>query len=428
MNLEWADPMPVGGRVAARTGSHRARPGRCDKWLSKVDPAGPGYCRHTRLAALILVTAMLAGLSGCKEHANRTSSIAPAKPPARLQMVDAQTATLNYAPWYVHEWGIEGPTDIVGANDEKPIEGTGPQAYRAASSSDPEHGDGKYCCIRIPAVWQPDLRLTVRWLVDRKQDGLNPNAWYKAENVRIPKYEKPAGDVWAVFLPDGRVRIMVPDGAHGANDPAIRPGDDDPYIAQGAPDEEWDRRYVRGSALSPIDYANLPKRVDMAGAPTSTLNYTPWYIHTWGFEGPANIAGREGRQYVGGGGPNVMPARSGDRPGGGGKETCCSNIPAVWQPDLRLTVRWLVYKKEKNTAQTSWYKAEHVRLARYGEILGAVWAVFLPGDRVRIMVADGNKYGGNDINNRPPDNDPYIAQGVPDEEWNRLYRDGGNTQ
>ncbi|SDC85869.1 hypothetical protein [Paraburkholderia lycopersici] len=64
---------------------------------------------------------------------------------------------------------------------------------------------------------------------------------------------------------------------------------------------------------------------------------------------------------------------------------------------------------------------------KYDRIAGDLWAVFLPGDRVRIMVADG-KEGENDPDMRAPDNDPYIAQGVPDEEWNRLYRDGGNTQ
>jgi hypothetical protein len=43
------------------------------------------------------------------------------------------------------------------------------------------------------------------------------------------------------------------------------------------------------------------------------------------------------------------------------------------------------------------------------------------------MVTDGNRDGDNNPNNRPADNDPYIAQGVLDEEWNRLYRKGGNA-
>ena len=57
--------------------------------------------------------------------------------------------------------------------------------------------------------------------------------------------------------------------------------------------------------------------------------------------------------------------------------------------------------------------------------------VLSPGERrryrVRLMVTDGHD-GGNNPNNRPADNDPYIAQGVLDAEWNERYRRGGNTQ
>jgi hypothetical protein len=59
---------------------------------------------------------------------------------------------------------------------------------------------------------------------------------------------------------------------------------------------------------------------------------------------------------------------------------------------------------------------------------GGVWAIFLPDDRVRLMITDGNRDGGNNPNNRPADDDPLIVQGVLDDEWNRLYRDGGDAQ
>ena len=110
----------------------------------------------------------------------------------------------------------------------------------------------------------------------------------------------------------------------------------------------------------------------------------------------------------------------------GGAGVCCTSIPEEWPPDLKLTVRWLVDKKQDGKTPGYWYKAENVRIAQYnGENAGGVWGIFLPGDRVRIMVSDGNHDGGNNPNNRPADNDPYIAQGVLDEEWNRLYRKGG---
>ena len=121
-----------------------------------------------------------------------------------------------------------------------------------------------------------------------------------------------------------------------------------------------------------------------------------------------------------------MPAGVDGRPSGGGKAVCCTTLPTEWQPDLRLTVRWLVDKKQDGKTPGYWYKAENVRIAPYSsENTGDAWAIFLPGDRVRIMLTDGNHDGGNNPNNRPADNDPYIAQGVLDEEWNRIYRRGG---
>ncbi|WP_232456047.1 DUF3304 domain-containing protein [Burkholderia ubonensis] len=174
-----------------------------------------------------------------------------------------------------------------------------------------------------------------------------------------------------------------------------------------------------GPMSQQLDLSNLPKHYDTLGVGASTLNYSPWYIHQWGLEGPEGAG-------VAGGGPNVSPAQADGKPSGGGGDMCCSDIPSVWQPDLRLTVRWLVYRKQDHT--TTWYKAENVRIPKYGRVMGGVWAVFLPGDRVRIMVADGQKGDANDPGIRPSDNDPYIAQGVVDQEWNRLYRDGGSAQ
>ncbi|WP_321800304.1 DUF3304 domain-containing protein [Burkholderia sp. BCC1988] len=163
-------------------------------------------------------------------------------------------------------------------------------------------------------------------------------------------------------------------------------------------------------------------QIELLSGGSKSLNYTPWYIHTWELAGPAGT-------HIGGGGPNVMPVHDDGDPSGGGAETCCTSIPHDWQPDLRLIVRWLVDKKQDGKTPGYWYKAENVQIAKYdGHQVGSIWVIFLPGDRVRLMVADGNSAGGNDLNHRPPDNDPYIVQGVRDDEWNRLYRKGGNAQ
>ena len=168
-------------------------------------------------------------------------------------------------------------------------------------------------------------------------------------------------------------------------------------------------------AAAPVEVSH-PVRL-MSGD-TKALNYTAWYIHSFALFGPPGSG-------IGGGGPNVMPIKANGRPSeGGGK--CCTSLPVEWQPELKLTVRWLLDKKQDGKTPGYWYKAENVRIAQYnGANAGGIWSIFLPGDRVRIMVTDGNRDGGNNRNNRPADNDPYIAQGVLDEEWNRLYRKGG---
>ncbi|TCW85052.1 hypothetical protein C5O80_07390 [Burkholderia sp. SRS-46] len=170
-----------------------------------------------------------------------------------------------------------------------------------------------------------------------------------------------------------------------------------------------------GQQTGPEVPVEVPQKVRLLAGDTKALNYTPWYIHSFALFGPS-------RSGIGGGGPNVMPIKANGRPSeGGGK--CCTSLPAEWQPELKLTVRWLVEKKRADGKKWGyWYKAENVQIAPYSSgNTGDAWAIFLPGDRVRIMLTDGNRDGGNNPNNRPADNDPYIAQGVIDEEWNRRY-------
>ncbi|HEF4734137.1 DUF3304 domain-containing protein [Burkholderia multivorans] len=159
-----------------------------------------------------------------------------------------------------------------------------------------------------------------------------------------------------------------------------------------------------------------PKRVELSSGGTKTLNYTPWYIHTFSISGPKGSG-------IGGGGPNVMPMRDGGPPSGGGAETCCTSYPREWQPDLRLTVRWKADKKMDGKTLGYWYKAENVRIEPYitGRTSG-VWAIFLPGDRVKLVVGNPNARDLAPNAGPPAASDPYVVQGTLDEEWNRLYR------
>jgi hypothetical protein len=165
--------------------------------------------------------------------------------------------------------------------------------------------------------------------------------------------------------------------------------------------------------------AVVPHRAELASGGVNALNYTSWYIHEFEIQGPSG-------SDIHGGGANIMPVKENGRPSESG-ETCCMTYPEKWQPDLRLTVRWLVFKDIKKLGAKApgyWYKAENVRIAQYRPETGGVWMIFLPDDRVRLMIVDGNHDGGNNPNNRPSDDDPLIVQGVVDKEWNELYPNG----
>ncbi|CAG9242624.1 conserved hypothetical protein [Burkholderia diffusa] len=173
-----------------------------------------------------------------------------------------------------------------------------------------------------------------------------------------------------------------------------------------------------GMSVDVPESAYVPKRVELSSGGTSTLNYTPWYIHTFSISGPKGSGIR-------GGGPNVMPMRENGRPSGGGKESCCTSYPREWQPDLRVTVRWLVDKKQDGKSPADWYKAENVQIEPYPTgYTSGVWAIFLPGDRVKIVV--GNPHARDLARNAGPPavTDPYLAQGKADEEWNYKYPNG----
>jgi hypothetical protein len=133
-----------------------------------------------------------------------------------------------------------------------------------------------------------------------------------------------------------------------------------------------------------------------------TLNFSPDYIHYY------SIASDFGFQ---GGGPNVDGMEPGaPYPAGGGAERCCTVFPRQWQPDMVVTVRWLVNREREEL----FYIAQ-VTVPHYGDRTGVVFAIFFPGDRVRLKVQDGSA----DPMGPYADDDPFIAQGVRDEETHR---------
>jgi len=163
---------------------------------------------------------------------------------------------------------------------------------------------------------------------------------------------------------------------------------------------------MRRSAESPAATYELAPVVNPGGV--SGLNYTPHYIVRFG------ITGENGMR---GGGPNIRRAE-GDGPAGGGAETCCIGIPEVWKPDMKVTIRWGAEKVADGKTPATHYVAE-ARVQEYARRTAGMWAIFLPDNRVKVMVRDGNANGRNSLDVRPADDDPYVAQGFSDEDANR---------
>ena len=192
-----------------------------------------------RAATTGLLSALALSLAACAGP--QPSAATPVVLPERVALLSGDSGILNYTPWYIHTWELAGPAG-------SGISGGGPNVMPAHKDSSPSGGGKAMCCTSIPHDWQPEQAFTVRWLVDKKQDGKTPGYWYKAENVRFAQYNGyQAGDIWAIFLPGDRVRLMLTDGnTYGGNDLNHRPADNDPNIAQGVPDDEWNRLYRRG--------------------------------------------------------------------------------------------------------------------------------------------------------------------------------------
>ncbi|WP_370564478.1 DUF3304 domain-containing protein [Cupriavidus sp. UME77] len=148
------------------------------------------------------------------------------------------------------------------------------------------------------------------------------------------------------------------------------------------------------------------KKEERYGGGVSGLNYSSDAIEGFSVTGPRGMNG---------GGANMSPAYK-DGPATAG-EMCCIGIPKHWQPDTKLEIEWVrdrfPYSHENRTGAVV-MKAT-VTVPQYGLKTYGFWAIFLPGDRVKVVVMDGNANGNNSVWKRPADNDPFVAQGVLDE-------------
>jgi hypothetical protein len=98
-----------------------------------------------------------------------------------------------------------------------------------------------------------------------------------------------------------------------------------------------------------------------AGAQVGIVNHTGKYIYSASVDG------------VGGG--NM------ERWGAGIANICCTDIPKVWRPGMKVLVRW-----DMPEGHTHIVKEKTVEIEKYDEP-GSIYIHFFPNDEVRVVVA-----------------------------------------
>ncbi|SHK91667.1 DUF3304 domain-containing protein [Paraburkholderia terricola] len=144
-------------------------------------------------------------------------------------------------------------------------------------------------------------------------------------------------------------------------------------------------------------------------AGVSGLNYSTYGIASF------SITDAEGKT---GGGPNISPSKGDGKPAGGGAEMCCVIVPSKWHEGMTVTVQWerdTHPYDDKDRSGDQWLKAV-AKVPPYGPTQYNFWVQFLDGDRIRVRVDDGSPL------EKPSEHDPYIAQGVLDDDANKAMQ------
>lgn len=94
--------------------------------------------------------------------------------------------------------------------------------------------------------------------------------------------------------------------------------------------------------------------------------------HTGNFIYSASLSGDE---VLGGGGGGMA------RWGAGGAEICCTSIPRVWHPGIKVLVRW-----DMPVGIVNVWKEKIVEVEKYDEP-GSIYLHFFPNDEVRVVVS-----------------------------------------
>lgn len=78
-------------------------------------------------------------------------------------------------------------------------------------------GLANICCMSIPEVWRPGMKVLVRWDMPEGHTHI-----YKEKTVEVEKYDE-AGDIYLHFFPNDEVRVVVSNAAGYASKHPIPP-------------------------------------------------------------------------------------------------------------------------------------------------------------------------------------------------------------
>ncbi|EDT05541.1 DUF3304 domain-containing protein [Burkholderia ambifaria] len=135
----------------------------------------------------------------------------------------------NYTDYYIAGFRV--------GNEAQGLWAGGPNIFPKRHGESRSGGGGGMCCISIPSKWRPDMKLVVKWKVDKIQDGKTPGKWYTA-TTDVPPYGPRTYGFWVHFLPGDRIRIEIQDKPPMP----VKPGERDPYIVQGFLDPELNKK------------------------------------------------------------------------------------------------------------------------------------------------------------------------------------------
>lgn len=143
-----------------------------------------------RLAYLVPMSIAIL-LAGCAVRGTQAQSQAKAR-----EMTPAQVGIVNHTGSYIYSASINGG-------------GGGNMARWGA-------GMANICCVSIPNVWYPGMKVRVRWDMP-----VGVKHAIKEKIVDVEKYDRP-GDIYMNFFPNDEVRVVVSRNGPRSSDYPIR--------------------------------------------------------------------------------------------------------------------------------------------------------------------------------------------------------------